>query len=363
MQIMIIMIVPFNVWILTGNGDRGTDLQETNQLLERSPVIDMRTAEHQIHILRMLEKSLAREMDLEKKLTETSQMDDELKLRLHSSQQDVYSLEEELEDVCGRCFEAENASEVLIGISKELLGRLQLLQFNVNGSMQREAELKLKFEGSMEQLKAKDCELLDCKNNNAELKSTLQLQIDGVKSKLRETEEKLTVTNFETVTLKEKVSSLEKQLKESEGRIEVLKRQLRESDMQLQQAVASAEASQEKQKMLYATINDMENLIRDLKLKVVKADGRADRAEENCILLSESYAELNEELRLVRGKLGCLETSLQQAEYRKKASAKDIDVRTKVITNLVMQLAIERDRLHKQVFLSPKETKYTMPRT
>lgn len=340
-----------------GNGDRGTDLQETNQLLERSPVIDMRTAEHQIHILRMLEKSLAREMDLEKKLTETSQMDDELKLRLHSSQQDVYSLEEELEDVCGRCFEAENASEVLIGISKELLGRLQLLQFNVNGSMQREAELKLKFEGSMEQLKAKDCELLDCKNNNAELKSTLQLQIDGVKSKLRETEEKLTVTNFETVTLKEKVSSLEKQLKESEGRIEVLKRQLRESDMQLQQAVASAEASQEKQKMLYATINDMENLIRDLKLKVVKADGRADRAEENCILLSESYAELNEELRLVRGKLGCLETSLQQAEYRKKASAKDIDVRTKVITNLVMQLAIERDRLHKQLSLLAMENK------
>ncbi|XP_038892704.1 WPP domain-interacting tail-anchored protein 1-like isoform X2 [Benincasa hispida] len=340
-----------------GNGDRGTDLQDTNQLLERNSVIDMRTAEHQIHILRMLEKSLAREMDLEKKLTETSQMDDELKLRLHSSQQDVYSLEEELEDVCGRCFEAENASEVLIGISKELLGRLQLLQFHVNGSMQREAELKLKFEGSMEQLKAKDCELLNFKNNNAELKTTLHLQIDGLKSKLRETEEKLIVTKFETVTLKEKVSSLEKQLKESEEKNEALRRQLRESDMQLQQAVASAEASQEKQNMLYVTINDMENLIRDLKLKVAKADGRADRAEENCILLSESYAELNEELRLVRGKLGCLETSLQQAEYRKKASANDIDVRTKVITNLVMQLAIERDRLHKQLSLLAMENK------
>ncbi|XP_008455571.2 WPP domain-interacting tail-anchored protein 2-like isoform X3 [Cucumis melo] len=340
-----------------GNGDRGTDLQEASQLLERNPVIDMRTAEHQIHILRMLEKSLAREMDLEKKLTETSLMDDELKLRLHSSQQDVYSLEEELEDVCGRCFEAENASEVLTGISKELLGGLQLLQFNINGSIQREAELKLKFEGSMEQLKAKDCELLNCKNKNAELKSTLHLQIDALKSKLMENEQKLIDTNFETMTLKENVNFLEKQLKESEEKIEALKRQLRETDMQLQQAVASAEASQEKQNMLYATINDMENLIEDLKLKVMKADGRADRAEENCILLSESYAELNEELRLVRGKLGCLEASLQQAEYRKKASAKDINVRTKVITNLVMQLAIERDRLHKQLSLLAMENK------
>lgn len=338
------MIVILNIWILTGNDERGTKLQENNQSLERNSVIDMRTAEHQIHILRMLEKSLAREMDLEKKLTETSQMDDELKLRLHSSQQDAYSLEEELEDVCGRCFEAENASEVLTSISKELLGRLQLLQFNLNGSMQREAELKIKYEGSLALMEAKDCELVNCKNNNAELKNTLHLQTDGLKSKLREFEEKLIVANFETVTLNEKVNSLE-----------VIKRQLRESDMQLQQAVASAEASQEKQNMLYATISDMENLIRDLKLKVVKADSRADRAEENCILLSESYAELNEEQRLVRGKLGCLEASLLQAECRKKASAKDIDVRTKVIANLVMQLAIERDRLHKQVVSNPRK--------
>lgn len=347
------MIVPHNTWILTGNGDRGTDLQENNQLLDRNPIIDMRTVEHQIHILRMLEKSLAREMDLEKRLTETIQIDDELKLRLHSSQQDVYSLEEEVEDVCGRCFEAENASEVLTGVSKGLLGRLQLLQFSINGSAQREAELRLKFDGSMKQLKAKESELLNCKNNIAELKKTLNLQTDELKSKLKEAEEKLMVSNLETVTLKEKVSSLEKQLKESEE-IEALKRRLRESDMKLQRAVASAEASQEKQTMLYAAINDMENLIRDLKLKVVKADSRADRAEENCILLTESYAEVNEELRLVRGRLDFLETSLQQAESRKKASAKNIDVRTKVITNLVMQVAIERDRLHKQVFSNPR---------
>ncbi|KAG7036776.1 WPP domain-interacting tail-anchored protein 1 [Cucurbita argyrosperma subsp. argyrosperma] len=337
-----------------GNDGRGTDSPDNNHLVERNPVIDMRTAEHQIHILRMLEKSLAREMDLEKKLIETSQIDDELQLRLHSSQQDVYALEEELEDICGRGFEAENLSEVLVGMSKELLGRLQLLQLNVNGSMQREAELKSKFEGFMEQLKAKDCELLNYKNINAELKSTLHSQANDLNSKLREAEEKLIVANFETATLKEKLH--EKQLKESEE-IEALKRQLRESEMQLQQAVASAEASHEKQSMLYATINDMENLIRDLKLKAVKADSRADHAEENCILLSESYAELNEELRLVRGKLGCLETSLQQAEYRKKASAKDIDVRTKVITNLAMQLAIERDRLHKQLSFLAMENK------
>ena len=48
---------------------------------------DMQTAEQQRHKLRMLEKSFAREMDLEKKLTESRLNEEELKLRLLSSEQ------------------------------------------------------------------------------------------------------------------------------------------------------------------------------------------------------------------------------------------------------------------------------------
>jgi hypothetical protein len=48
--------------------------------------------------------------------------------------------------------------------------------------------------------------------------------------------------------------------------------------------------------MLYSAIGDMENLIKDLKLKVSKAESRADRAEEKCIILSECNEELKVEL-------------------------------------------------------------------
>ncbi|TXG48351.1 hypothetical protein EZV62_027645 [Acer yangbiense] len=48
---------------------------------------DMQTADQQTHMLRMLEKSFAREMDLENKLTESRLIEEELKLRLLSSEQ------------------------------------------------------------------------------------------------------------------------------------------------------------------------------------------------------------------------------------------------------------------------------------
>ncbi|KAI9154091.1 hypothetical protein LWI28_020789 [Acer negundo] len=93
----------------------------------------------------------------------------------------------------------------------------------------------------------------------------------------------------------------------------------------------------------------MENVIEGLKLKVSKADSRADSAEEKLIILSEANAGLDEELSFLRDRLECLEASLHQAEETKMATAKDIDIRAKVITNLVMQLAIERERLHQQI--------------
>jgi hypothetical protein len=211
-----------------------------------------------------------------------------------------------------------------MGISKETLGRFQVAQFNLNASVQREENLRLELQDSIEKLKAKD----------------------GVTQKL---EDKLALADSEVFALREKVSSLE--------------RQLRESDIQLQHALVSAEASQEKESMLYSTIHDMEHLIEDLKSKVSKTDFRADSAEEKCITLSELNSDLSDELRFLRSRLGLLEASLHQAEETKMATAKDIGVRTKVIANLVMQLALERERLHKQISSLEKENKILLQQT
>ncbi|KAK2663162.1 hypothetical protein Ddye_001736 [Dipteronia dyeriana] len=405
-------------------GDKGTGFSEDDQFFNMNTKIKMQTAEQQRHILRMLEKSLAREMDLEKKLTESRQNEQLLKLKLLSSEQDVlFYMEEEATDACERRFEAENAAEVLMGISKELLGRLQISQFNLNGSVQRETALRSKLDGSMEQLEVKENALWKLESSNSKVNDFLLAQTDGLKASLTEAEDNLILATSENFTLREKVSSLEKQLKEfefqlldakastegnqeqhnalcseinelenlneglkdklsmaesrtesaeskcklfpdtnlelnegflkssaaSSEKVDSLERQLRESDIQLQHAVAVAEACEEKQILLYSTIRDMENVIEGLKLNVSKADSRADSAEEKLIILSEANAGLDEELSFLRDRLECLEASLHQAEETKMATAKDIDIRAKVITNLVMQLAIERERLHQQI--------------
>lgn len=375
--------------ILTGNSNEEVGNVEDDISSGKNVQINMKTVEHQRHILRLLEKSLAREMDLEKKLTESKQIEEEVKLRLLSTEQDVYFMEDEAADVWERWLEADNASGVMTGIAKELLGRLQILQFNLNGSVQREAELRSKLDC---QLKAKESSLQKLESSNAKLNDFFQAQTDSLKDRLKEAEEKLILSNSEAFTLSEKVSSLEEQnsvlssyvsemenvitdLKEKESKAEgraenaeakcklltetntelneelgLLKRQLTESDMQLHHAIASAEASQEKQNMLNSTIRDMESVIKDLKLKVSKAESRADSVEDKCIMVSESNALLNEELSFLAGRLKHLEAALHQAEEAKKVTATDIALRSKVITNLVVQLAFERERLHKQVF-------------
>ncbi|KDP24315.1 hypothetical protein JCGZ_25611 [Jatropha curcas] len=401
------------------NGDEGPNFSEENQFLDMNAKIKMQTAEQQRHILRMLEKSLAREMDLEKKLTDSRQIEAEMKRRLLSTEQEVLFMEEDAIDVYERLFTAENAAEILMGISQELLSRVKILQFNLSGSVQREAALRSSLEKSMEQLEAKENALQKFNSSSSKLK--LLAKTDNLNTSLTEAEDNLILANSEVFTLREKVNSLEKQLEESEfhlsnakvnegnqeqhnalrsevtsmeniiedlkeqltkvesraasaevkckllaetnmdlneevshlkgtsEKVDSLEKQLRESDIRLQHALASADASQEKQTMLYASIRDMENLIEDLKLKVQKAESRADSAEDKCIVLSESNAELNDELSFLRGRLECLEASLNQAEETKMATAKDIGFRTKVITDLMLQLAIERERLHKQL--------------
>ncbi|KAK8522715.1 hypothetical protein V6N12_056416 [Hibiscus sabdariffa] len=390
------------------NDEEAVDVSEQYQLSNLIGKYKVQTAAQQRQILRMLDKSLARELDLEKKLSESGQNEEQWKVKLHYTEQVALRMEEAAEVVWGRFLEAENAAEVLMGISKELLGRLQIVQFNLNGSIQREVELKSKLEGCIEELNAKDIALKKLKISNAELaakasevftlrknmelleeqlkESELQLKkanasneasqehlhqmeivIDSLKESLYEAENRaesaeakvseLTDTNLE---LTEELSFLKGNNEISTKKVTSLEKQLRESDIQLQHAKASSEASQEQQNMLYSAIWDMETLIEDLKSKVSKAESRTESVEEQCIILSESNFELNNELGILRHKIEYLETSLNQANIEKDANAKEISHRTKLITDMVAQLASERERIRKQLSSLVKEKEVLM---
>ncbi|KAG7601918.1 WPP domain-interacting tail-anchored protein 1 [Arabidopsis thaliana] len=397
------------------SGGQTSVSQNDGEFCDLSAKINMQTADQQRNVLRMLEKSLAKEMELEKKLSESRNTERELEMKLYSSEQDVVYMEEVTEDAFSRWLEADNAAEVFKGTSKEMSGKLQILQFNLSGSFKREDNLKSKLVDSKERLEAKECALHKLDSSNARLADFLVAQTEGLKESLQEAEEKLILLNTENSTLSEKVSSLEEQLNEygiqtedadatsgalitdlerineelkdklakTEARAEEteskckileeskkelqdelgnfrdkgftihklasLEKHLRDSDLQLEHAVAAVEASKEKQNLLYSTVSDMEDVIEDLKSKVLKAENRADITEEKLIMVSESNAEVNEELKFFKGRLKEGEKYLQQAEERKLRTAKDIGVHNKIMKKLVMQLAAERERLHKQI--------------
>ncbi|XP_010528444.1 PREDICTED: WPP domain-interacting tail-anchored protein 1-like isoform X2 [Tarenaya hassleriana] len=402
--------------ISSGAGGQAGEFQHDGEFGDMSFKIKMQTADQQRNFLRMLEKSLAKEMELEKKLTESRQTEKELRMKLYSSEQDVFYMEEEAQEAYLRWFEADNAAEVFKGTSKELSGKLQILQFNLSGSFKREDNLKSELMDSKERLEAKESVLQKLDSSNTRVHDFLMAQAEGLKESLREAEDKLVLFESENMTLRETISSLEEQLKEYElqakdsvcgsqqqdrrdlecnveelkekltkaearivdaeskskqlnesdkelsdelelfkakgltvEKLESVEKRLRDSDIQLEHAMAAVEASQEKQNLLIATVSDMGNVIEDLKLKVLRAENRADSAKDKLIVVSDYNTELNEEVKFLRGRLKELEQSLHQAEEVKTQTAKDIGVRNKIMRNLVMQLAVERERIHRQI--------------
>jgi chromosome segregation ATPase len=349
----------------------------------------------------MLEKSLARELDLEKKLAE-SRNNEELKLKLRYTEQVAFYMEEAAEVVWGRFLEADNATEVLMGISKGIMGRLQVTEFNLNGSMKRENELNSKVQNLTEQLKAKDVALekherCNVNVNNIEENSellalrekmkfleqerkdfevqinslteeneacqehlievenfveSLKESIDIAENRAESAEAKVTQLTDTNIELTEELNFLKGSASTVEKKVGSLEKQLREVDIQLQNAKASSEASQEQQNMLYSAIWDMEILIEELKSKVSIAESNKDIAEEQCIVLSEKNEELHKELDLLKSRMHILKTFLDQASNTKLSTAKEIDTRTKFIMDSVMQVTSERERVNKLVFTS-----------
>ncbi|KAF3566889.1 hypothetical protein DY000_02019253 [Brassica cretica] len=372
------------------SGGVAAESQTDGEFGDLSAKIKMQTADQQRNVLRMLEKSLAKEMELEKKLSESRNAEYQLEIKLYSSEQDVLYMEEVIEDAYSRWLEAENSSEVFKGMLKEMSGKLQILKFSLSGSFKRETNLK-------SELVDKESALHKLDSSNGRLGDFLMAQTEGLKESLREAEEKLILLSTDNSTLSEKVSSLEEQvndatdlnedLKEKLARaeeveskcrkledelesfrakgytpekLESLEKHLRDLDHQLELAVAAVEASKEKQSLLYSTVSDMEDVIEDLKSKVSKAENRADYTEEKLITVSESNADLNEELKFCRGRLKEAERYLQQAEERKLQTAKDIAQHNKIMKKLVLQLAPERERLHKQINNLSRENRVLM---
>lgn len=386
----------FLVHTLSGRHRISLDLSEINNVSARQLQPHAQTVE-QRRILRMLEKSLERELDLEKKLTLLKQNEDDLKLKLRLTEQVALCMEEGAEVIWGRFLESENAAEVLMGISREMVHRLQVVNFNLNSSLQRENDFISKIDNCIGQINAKDITIQNLNSCNKQLAaentevSSLKDRLKLLEDKLKESESKLLKANELNEVSEERLKELEcvvesqkedidmaehkaesaedkvahltetnlelheeldflKSSNESNAKkVSILEKQVRELELQLQNAKTSSEAGQEQQNMLYTAIWDMETLIDELKQKVLKAESKTEHAEEQCLILSEANLKLTEEVEFLQSRVEGLETSSNQATVEKLASAKDINIKTSFIMDLVMQLALERERVQKQV--------------
>lgn len=317
----------------------GTHSQlEASEHLSPDTKLKQQNEQHR-QVLQMLEKSIARELDLEKKLYESKQSEQELNMKVLYAERAIHSLEESIEMIHQRIFEAENDAEIFLGISRDLSVRENELKLKMKRSMENENESNVKDSEALmhsEKMKELEEQLLQAKVEN----DKLNIELKDAKDKY----EALTQTNAE---LNEQLSLLSNNETEKANSLE---RRLKESDIQLEHAKASVEAIEEQQNMLYSAFGDMENLIEDLKAKVAKNETRAVNAEARCALLTETNSELNEEV-------GYLRSRLDSVEEAKLNTAKDIGIRTKFITDLVMKLALERERLHSQVSMLVKQNK------
>lgn len=359
----------------------------------------------QSRIFKMLEKSLMGEQELEKELIKSKQNEEDLNLKTRLIEQVAVCMEEAAEVAWGRFLEADNTAEVLMGIAKEMLGKLQILQLNLSSSIQREEETKSKLQDCINQLNSKDVSIQRLDSNVATLladnaeATCLRNKVQILEGKLNETESRLKEADLSNEMSQQKLKEMEDEiesLKESiydsetrAGRAEekithlthsnlelseeldflkgssdsntkkasLFENQVLELDLQLQHARLSSEASHEQQNNLYNAIWDMEILIDELKQKVSKAESKAESTEERFIELSDTNSKLNEELGFLRSRIKSMETTSNQENAETKARAEDINMKANFIMDTVVQLAVEREHIQKQLISLTKENK------
>ncbi|GAB2297109.1 hypothetical protein Dimus_031208 [Dionaea muscipula] len=325
--------------------------------------LDVQITKQQKIVLRMLEKSLARELDLEKKLLELKHNEQQQNLKLFHADQVASAVEEASEVAWGRLLEAENATEVYKGIAKEMMSKLQISQFSHKSSLQREEELKSKLKEMDARLKKANDKSEACEDKLSQMCNMIddlrkdcymaESRADVLEGKLA----KVGVTNTE---LTEELGFLKSNVDSKEEKISSLQKQVRDLETQLNHAKVASEASQEQQNMLYSAIWDMETLIEDLKSKVSKAETRAEDAEDQCLVLAETNMKLNKEITRLKSRTESLEETVNEAQRAKLERVKDIDRGAKLIADMAMQLAIERERIHKQLSSLARENMILM---
>ncbi|XP_071706721.1 WPP domain-interacting tail-anchored protein 1-like [Rutidosis leptorrhynchoides] len=330
-------------------GDEGdTDSLNNVDVLELNERLKMQNVEHQRHILRMLEKSLGREIDLEKRVSELAQVEETLTMRVHMLERELNYAEDEAETALEKFYESDYSSDLLMETSRELLSKMKMLQFNLNGSVHRESVLKSDLQKLEKRVTEYEAQLVNEKPSGEEIVKMENL-IKDLKEQVVKAENR--VVNYEDKC---------RELNDADEKVMSLEKQLNDVKVKLQHADACNEASEEDNNMLRSTIKDMDNVIDDMKKKVAKSAVDFDSVEDKCVLLSESNADLKKELSFVRGRVICLETSLHQMEEAKNASAKDISLRSKFITDLVLQMAHERERLQKQISTLKQENFFSV---
>ena len=294
----------------------------------------------------MLEKSIAKELDSEKKIG-------------FLEMENTYN-EEIMADIFQKFFLSDNTSVVMMETSKRLILKLQEAQFSLNCSFQREKELQLKLQEAQFNLNSSLKREKEMQSKILELKSVDEVNI--LKATLRESQERFALA---TIALKDQVNFLTKELKssiqraeETENRAENAETQLklleqvnsdlsRETDSVKKLVLllnAEIEANSEEQDILRSSVVDMEILIGDLKKKGVEA-------ESKCSSLVETNLKLNEEVGTMGERLGLLEGSLLRAKEANHATAMDFGIKAKIIHDLVAKLSSERDRLQAEVMV------------
>ncbi|XP_074309577.1 WPP domain-interacting tail-anchored protein 2-like isoform X2 [Silene latifolia] len=348
---------------------------------------DFQTAGQQRLVLRMLDKSLSGELDLEHQLLDSKEREEDLKSKLSITNVVISDLELFGEVALEKLLEAEHSSEVYMGIAKDMMSRLQIFQFNMHCSVQREEELKSKLQSVLIDNETKCAKL----NQSFREKEKLEEKVKELEKKLEEVngcyeasqeevslmentveslQEHVYMAEIRTQNAEQKITSLTEEnielrdelayLKDGDDNIEkisLLEKHSRNLEVQLQNANKSSEASLEQQNMLYTAIWDMETLIEELRTKVSRGESRADNAEKQCLALAETNIKLSKEISNLKSDSEKLQQRLKEANGVRVARVKDIYSGAKLISEVVMQLANERERIQKQQSALARENK------
>lgn len=321
----------------------------------------MQTVEQQRHILRMLEKSLARELDLERELSD-ARNNSGVQIKLHLVEQ-----EEQMQAIRVELVGAGDASDMKMGfLSRESFPKIRALGVNLDGSVLWENETrsaqkgsKLKSPGvfSEEAHAGADSGSLMLKENAKSKECGLHLQLAMVSMDEAEYQQDIRhLERAETVDLMgvlEEACYMDQTGAESE---EAGCKLFPEANLGLGPRICydegdleekASDAQMEKKTLIFAARCDMEKLIEDLKWRVHDAEVRAAHAELRCSLLIESNSDLNEELGFLKRKVESLEESLHKADFETKTvCAKNAAIETSVFTYLVMNLALRERALY-----------------